>query len=40
MVHLDTNFLIDALVSGSSQEAQLVKWLASGEPLNQHSGLG
>ena len=33
MVHLDTNFLIDALVSGSSQEAQLVKWLASGEPL-------
>ena len=33
MVHLDTNFLIDALVSGNSQEAQLVKWLASGEPL-------
>ena len=33
MVHLDTNFLIDALVPGSAPEAQLVKWLASGEPL-------
>jgi len=33
MVHLDTNFLIDALLPGSLQEAQLVAWLAAGEPL-------
>ena len=37
MVHLDTNFLIDALVPGSLQEAQLVAWLAAGEPLGINS---
>ena len=33
MIHLDTNFLIDALVTGSTQEAQLVSWLSAGESL-------
>ena len=33
MVHLDTNFLIDALVAGSPQESALALWLASGEPV-------
>ena len=33
MIHLDTNFLIDALVTGSVQEARLVAWLSAGEPL-------
>ncbi len=33
MIHLDTNFLIDALVPGSSQEAQLVAWLDAGETV-------
>lgn len=33
MIHLDTNFLIDALVPGSAQEAQMVGWLSAGEPL-------
>ena len=33
MIHLDTNFLIDALVPGSPQEARLVGWLTAGEPL-------
>jgi predicted nucleic acid-binding protein len=33
MIHLDTNFLIDALVPGSSQEAQLVTWLDAGETV-------
>jgi predicted nucleic acid-binding protein len=33
MVHLDTNFLIDALVPGTPQETQLVAWLAAGETL-------
>jgi predicted nucleic acid-binding protein len=33
MVHLDTNFLIDALVPGSPQEAQLVAWLSAGETI-------
>ena len=37
MVHLDTNFLIDALVQGSPQEAQLVRWLAAGEPIAMSS---
>jgi predicted nucleic acid-binding protein len=33
MIHLDTNFLIDALVAGSAAEARLVGWLASGETI-------
>lgn len=33
MIHLDTNFLIDALVSGSEQEAQIVGWLSAGESI-------
>ncbi|MCX6969623.1 MAG: hypothetical protein NTV93_05630 [Verrucomicrobia bacterium] len=33
MIHLDTNFLIDALLPGSTQEAQLVGWLNAGETL-------
>ena len=33
MIHLDTNFLIDALVPGSPQEAQLVAWLEAGETV-------
>lgn len=33
MIHLDTNFLIDALVPGSAQEAQMVGWLCSGESI-------
>jgi predicted nucleic acid-binding protein len=33
MIHLDANFLIDALVPGSSQEKLLVGWLSAGEPI-------
>jgi predicted nucleic acid-binding protein len=33
MVHLDTNFLIDALVPGSSQALQVEAWLLALEPL-------
>lgn len=33
MIHLDTNFLIDALVPGSSQESQLVAWIGAGETI-------
>ena len=33
MIHLDTNFLIDALVVGSVQETQLVGWLSAGQPF-------
>ncbi|MCF7786497.1 MAG: PIN domain-containing protein [Prosthecobacter sp.] len=33
MIHLDTNFLIDALVPGSAQESQLIGWLEAGETL-------
>lgn len=41
MIHLDTNFLIDALVTGSPQEAQIVAWLGAGESLgNQHGRVG
>lgn len=34
MIHLDTNFLIDSLVSGSSQEAKLAEWLSAGERVS------
>ena len=33
MIHLDANFLIDAQVPGSTQEAQLVAWLSAGESV-------
>jgi predicted nucleic acid-binding protein len=33
LIHLDTNFLIDALVPDSEQEAHLVRWLSAGEML-------
>ena len=33
MIHLDTNFLIDALVRGSPQEAALISWLSAGEDV-------
>jgi len=34
MIHLDTNFLIDALVRGSPQEAVLAAWLSAGEDVS------
>lgn len=33
MIHLDTNFLIDALVQSSPQAASLTAWLIAGEPV-------
>ena|SRR2546430_17342655 len=33
MIHLDTSFLIQAMVTGSAAEATLQTWLASGEDL-------
>ena len=33
MIHLDTNFLIQALVTGSSAETRLQAWLTSGEDI-------
>ncbi len=33
MIHLDTNFLIQALVPGSTAEAKLQAWLVAGEDL-------
>jgi predicted nucleic acid-binding protein len=33
MIHLDTNFLIRALVSGTPHDNQLRQWLASAEPV-------
>lgn len=37
MIHLDTNFLIQALVSGSSSEAKLQAWLTRGEDIGVSS---
>jgi predicted nucleic acid-binding protein len=34
MIHLDTNFLIQGLVSGSPQDVQLRQQLAAGELIN------
>lgn len=34
MIHLDTNFLIRALVSGSAQEELLLRWLDGPSPVN------
>lgn len=34
MIYLDTNFLIDALVTGSPQEAMVLQWLSDGQSLN------
>src|SRR6266487_3252994 len=33
MTHLDTNFLIQALVTGSPAEIKMLAWLAAGEDL-------
>jgi len=33
MIHLDTNFLIDALVPGSPHEKRLVSWMATTETI-------
>jgi predicted nucleic acid-binding protein len=33
MIHLDTNFLVSALASGSQEETKLSSWLSAGEPL-------
>ena len=33
MIHLDTNFLIQAMVAGSPAETKMQAWLATGEDL-------
>lgn len=33
MIHLDTNFLIRALVPGTPQDVQLENWITSNEPM-------
>lgn len=33
MIHLDTNFLVGALVSGTPQDLSLREWLSSGEAV-------
>lgn len=37
MIHLDTNFLVDALVSTSKQSLLLTTWLESGQELGMSS---
>jgi predicted nucleic acid-binding protein len=34
MIHLDASILIDSLLAGSAQEAQLIAWLAAGESIS------
>ena len=31
MIHLDTNFLVDASVTGSPEDAKILGWLSAGE---------
>lgn len=33
MIHLDTNYLVDALVPGSAADVQFTSWLSAGEPV-------
>ena len=33
MIHLDTSFLVRALVRGSPEDARLRAWIAAGEPV-------
>jgi predicted nucleic acid-binding protein len=33
VIHLDTNFLIGALIAGSAQDSRLRRWLADGIPI-------
>jgi len=37
VIHLDTSFLIRALVRGSPQDRELRRWLAQGEPVAMSS---
>ena len=37
MIHLDTSFLIRALVRGSAQDKRLRGWLGAGEPIGMSS---
>jgi predicted nucleic acid-binding protein len=33
MIHLDTNFLIRAMISGSAPESKLLQWIRAGEQI-------
>jgi predicted nucleic acid-binding protein len=37
VIHLDANFLIQAMVPGSDSEAKLLGWLKTGEPISMSS---